>query len=264
MLNVGINGACGRMGARLTAMVVEADDMQLACALEYADHPQLGNDVGPLVGTGALGVRLTCELPDELDVLIDFTTPESTVARAKACAKLGAALVIGTTGLSDDDMAALKAVAESVPCLIAPNMSLGVNLLFKVAPQIAKALGGEYDIEIVEAHHRFKKDAPSGTALRLAEAVAKATDRDPHKDLVHGREGAVGERTRREIGMHAVRAGDIVGEHTIYFSCLGERVELTHRAHSRDTFCSGAVSAARFLAGKPAGLYAMDDVLGLA
>jgi len=183
--------------------------------------------------------------------------------RAEECAANGTAAVIGTTGIGPQHIAAFRAASAVVPCLVAPNMSLGVNLLFKFAPMIATALGAEYDIEIVEAHHRYKKDAPSGTALRLAENIVKSTGRDMQRDCLHGRSGIVGERPTGQIGIHAVRAGDIVGDHTVLFSCPGERIELTHRAHSRDTFCHGAIAAARFLAGKPPGMYTMDDVLGL-
>ena len=263
MLKIGINGACGRMGARLVAMVCEAPDMELAGAMEGDTHPAIGRDIGAALNGPDLGLAVSANLPDGLDVLIDFSAPESTVARSAECAGKGIAHVAGTTGLMPEQVAIIRKAAETVPCLLAPNMSLGVNLLFKVAPQIARALGDDYDIEIVETHHRFKKDSPSGTALRLAESIANEMGRDAEQDLVHGRRGRVGERTQREIGMHAVRAGDIVGEHTVTFACLGERIELTHRAHSRDTFCRGALAAARFLAGKPPGIYTMDDVLGL-
>ena len=185
------------------------------------------------------------------------------MARLAEAVVKDAAVVTGTTGLTDEQKAEIEKAAEKIPVLFAPNMSVGVNLLFKLVGEVAAALGDAYDIEIIETHHRFKKDAPSGTALRLAEKIAEATGRDIAKDIVHGREGAVGERTEREIGMHAVRGGDIVGDHIVLYSTLGERVELTHRAHTRDTFVRGALRAARFLVGKPAGMYDMRDVLGL-
>jgi len=263
MIRAGINGACGRMGSRLVALVSQQDDMQLAAALEYAGHPALGRDVGAANGGPELGVELTAEPPDGLDVLIDFSTPDSTVARAAQCAAAGTALVSGTTGLTAQQKRALEEAAERIAVLTAPNMSLGVNLCFKIAPRMAAALGDGYDVEIVEFHHRFKKDAPSGTALKLAEEIARALGRDTHECLRHGRRGATGERTRTEIGMHAVRGGDVVGDHTVIFAAEGERIELVHRAGSRDTFCRGALAAARFIVGKAPGLYGMGDVLGL-
>jgi len=263
MIKVGINGACGRMGRRLVALVHEADDLSLAAALESARHPAMGSDVGTATGGRAVGVPLVAEMPAGLEVLIDFSSPESTARRARECAARGTALVTGTTGLDDTQRAAVEAAAREIPCLASPNMSLGVNVLFRLVRQAAEALGRDYDAEIIEAHHRFKQDAPSGTALRLAEAVAEATGRDLDACLVHGRSGRTGERPQRQIGVHAVRGGDIVGDHTVSFIGLGERIEMTHRAQSRDTFCRGALAAARFLAGKPPGMYRMSDVLGL-
>ena len=263
MIRVAINGVAGRMGLRLAALGSAEEDMTIVAGLESAGHPALGRDVGELAGIGPLGLAVTTAWEGEADVLVDFSTPAGTMARLPEVVTKGTAAVIGTTGLTDEQKAAVARAAEKVPVLLAPNMSVGVNLLFKLAGDVARALGDGYDIEIVEAHHRFKKDAPSGTALRLAERIAEATGREVATDLVHGREGAVGERTGREIGMHAVRAGDIVGDHTVLYSTLGERIELTHRAHTRDTFVRGALRAARFVAGKPAGLYGMQDVLGL-
>jgi 4-hydroxy-tetrahydrodipicolinate reductase len=251
------------MGARLVALVPQEKDMRLAAALEHPAHPALGRDVGAANKGPEVGVIVGAQLPDGLDVLIDFSTPESTAQRARECAAKKVALVVGTTGLNPAQTRTLTRAARQVPCLAAPNMSLGVNLLFQIAPKVAAALGDEYDIEIVEAHHRFKKDSPSGTALRLAEEIARALKRDLQECLNYGRKGVVGERPRRQIGIHAVRAGDIVGDHTVLFSSLGERIELVHRAHSRDTFCRGAIAAARFLVGKEPGMYRMADVLGL-
>lgn len=261
MITIAINGACGRMGSRLIQLVREDSDLKLVAALERQGHPSLGADIGQLHGCGTLGVPLTEALTGKADVLIDFTVPESTVARAAQCAERGVAMVIGTTGLTDEQKKAIERATHRVPCFMAPNMSVGVNLLFDVAAQVAKALGQEYDIEIVEAHHRFKKDAPSGTALKLAEKIAQATGRDLAQDAVYGRHGITGERKRKEIGVHAVRCGDVVGDHTVIFCTLGERIELIHRAHTRDTFCRGALRAARFIVGKPPRLYSMEDLL---
>ena len=264
MIRVGINGACGRMGARLVVLVPQENDMRIVAALENATHPAIGRDAGSANNGPEIGVAVTPDLPAGVDVLMDFSTPDSTLQRIAECVTHETALVVGTTGLGEKHLPALKEASRRIPCLAAPNMSLGVNLLFKIAPKIAAALGEGYDVEIVEAHHRFKKDAPSGTALRLAEEIARVMKRDPKTCLNYGRQGIVGERPKGQIGVHAVRAGDIVGDHAIMFCGLGERIELTHRAHSRDTFCLGAIAAARFLVGKKPGMYTMDDVLGLA
>ena len=263
MLRIGIEGAAGRMGRRLAALVAEAPDLQLVVALECDGHPELGRDAGLLAGVGELGVPVTTSLDARPDVLIDFSAPQSTVARAQECAQVGTALVIGTTGLSPEQVAALEEAATRVPCVLAPNMSVGVNVLARLVKSAAQALGPGFDIEVVEAHHRFKKDAPSGTALQLARAAAEGLRRELDDVAVYGRQGVTGERTPHEIGVHAVRAGDIVGEHTVLFGALGERLELRHVAHSRDTFARGALRAARFVAGKPPRLYSMHDVLGL-
>jgi len=263
MLRIGINGAAGRMGRRLVALVAATDDMELVAALEREGHDALGRDAGEVAGAGRLGVPVTTTIEARPDVLLDFSSPESAVARARQCAKVGTALVVGTTGLDADQLSALKQAAEKVPCVFAPNMSVGLNVLAKLVKTAAAALGPDYDIEVVEAHHRFKKDAPSGTALKLARAAAEGLRRDLDEVGLYGRHGLTGERTPHEIGIHAVRAGDIVGEHTVLFGALGERVELRHVAHSRDTFARGALRAAHFAAGKKPGMYSMEDVLGL-
>ena len=263
MIRVAINGAAGRMGRRLVDLAAGEADMQVVAALEQAGQAALGRDAGELAGRGSVGVPVSSEWTGAADVLIDFTTPAGTMRRLPDAVEKGTALVIGTTGLDEAQKRKIEEAARKAPVLLAPNMSVGVNLLFRIAGEVAAALGDAYDIEIVEAHHRFKKDAPSGTALKLAEEIAKATGRDITKDAVYGRQGNVGERTKKEIGIHAVRAGDIVGDHTIVFSTLGERIELTHRAHTRDTFARGALRAARFLVGKKAGMYAMRDVIGM-
>lgn len=259
-----IHGAAGRMGRRLLALAAEDPETRIVAAVEHAAHALLGQDAGILAGTAPLGVWLTDALPaQERGVLIDFTAPAATRKALTDAAAGGWGLVIGTTGLSPDDQAAIDRAAAHIPVLQAPNMSLGVNLLFALAAQVAKRLGDDYDIEIVEAHHRFKKDAPSGTAWGIAQAICAATGKDPDRDVVHGRQGDDATRARGQIGMHALRMGDVVGEHTASFATLGERLELTHVATSRDVFARGALRAAKWLAGRPAGRYRMADVLGL-
>lgn len=261
-MKVAVNGAAGAMGRRIVALLAGTQDCRLVCALERPDHPALGQDAGLLAGVGALGVSLTAELGAEPDVLLDFSAPDSAMARVRECAAAGTAVVVGTTGLSDEQMRELKEeIAPRVPLLVAPNMSIGVNLLFRLAGEVARALGGGYDIEIVEAHHRRKKDAPSGTARELARRVCAALGRDPEVVLRFGREGLCGPRSADEIGVHAIRGGDVVGDHTVIFAAEGERLELVHKAGSRDVFARGAIRAAMFLAGREPGLYSMQDVL---
>ncbi|KPK65527.1 MAG: 4-hydroxy-tetrahydrodipicolinate reductase, partial [Planctomycetes bacterium SM23_32] len=224
-MRVAVNGAAGAMGRQVIGAVARSGDCQLVAALERSDHPDLGKDAGLLAGVGPLGVALSAELAGEPDVLVDFSAPESAVSRARQCAARGVALVIGTTGLSDQQTAVIEQEAAArVPVLVAPNMSLGVNLLFQLAEQAALALGGGFDVEIVEAHHRRKKDAPSGTAMELSRRLCAALGRDADSDVRHGRRGAVGPRAPEEIGIHAVRGGDIVGDHTVIFAGEGERL----------------------------------------
>ena len=263
MLRIGINGAAGRMGRRLVTLIKAVDDMDLVLALESGRHESLGRDAGEVAGVGKIGVLITTTMEARPDVLIDFSAPASTVARARECAQVETALVVGTTGLTAEQVAALEEAAQKVACVYAPNMSVGVNVLAKLVKTAAAALGPDFDIEVIEAHHRFKKDAPSGTALKLARAAAESLHRDLDEVAVHGRHGQTGERTAKEIGVHAVRAGDIVGEHTVLFGALGEHIELRHSVHSRDTFARGAIRAARFVAGKKPGTYTMEDVLGI-
>ncbi|HUW55743.1 MAG TPA: 4-hydroxy-tetrahydrodipicolinate reductase [Planctomycetota bacterium] len=259
-----VNGACGRMGRMIIQLVAHDEELRLGAALEASGDPRLGEDVGTLAGLGQpLGVYLSDDLDSEVDVMIDFSLPAGTMGRLETCVERKVPMVIGTTGLDDYQTGRIAAAAKIIPVVFAPNMSIGVNLLLKVVGDVARALGEEYDVEIVEMHHRFKKDAPSGTALKLAEAVAVATGRDLKKDAVFGRKGAVGERTSNEIGIHAVRGGDVVGEHTILFTAVGERVELKHVAGSRETFARGGVRAAKFVLTQKPGLYSMLDVLGL-
>lgn len=263
MIRVAVNGACGRMGSGVVSLVCKDKELRLVAALEREGHPLLGKDVGLLIGEGELGVKVSDTLNGKADVLIDFSEPNSSVAKASFCASQGIALVVGTTGHTEEQLSRIKESSKRIPCLISPNMSLGVNLLFQVAAQMARVLGEDYDIEIVEAHHRFKKDAPSGTALKLAQEICKATGRNLKEVAIYGRQGATGERPKGQIGLHALRLGDTVGDHRVIFGTLGETIELVHSAHSRDTFAQGAIRAARFLVGKPPGLYDMRQVVAL-
>jgi len=258
-LKVAINGASGRMGIRLIQLIQEDDALCLAAATDRVDHPRLGEDAGLLCGLGELGVPLSAELSGPVDVAIDFSLPAGALRMASACAEQKVPLVVGTTGFDPEQRKQLEALASRIPLLISPNLSRAVNLLMRLAGEAARALGDSADIEIVERHHHFKKDAPSGTALRLAEIVGDAVG---VSRFVHGREGVVGERPRAEIGLHALRTGDNPGEHTVVFGLMGECLELSHRALNRDGFALGALDAAKFLAGKPARLYTMADLLG--
>jgi 4-hydroxy-tetrahydrodipicolinate reductase len=258
-----INGAAGRMGKRIVALAFESKQFDIVGATDYAEHPDLGKDIGPLAGIEAINVDLSADFPDSADVMIDFSLPQAADKAIDHCVKNNVALVMGTTGLSEDQAVKLKNASAKIAIMQATNMSLGMNLLFATVGKVAKALGENYDIEIVEAHHRFKKDAPSGTALSLAEAVCDETSRDYPGSLTHGREGKEAERQPGTIGMHAIRAGDIVGEHSVIYSALGETLTLSHSAHTRDTFVRGALRAAEWITGQKPGLYDMQDVLGL-
>jgi 4-hydroxy-tetrahydrodipicolinate reductase len=260
-MKVAVNGALGAMGRRIIHHITEAEDMVLAGAIEGPKHPQVGKDVGLAMGLGTLGVNVTSELTAPADVVIDFSVPKATMPMARACAESQTAMVIGTTGLSQEAQDELRSeVSLRAAILVAANMSLGVNLLMHLVEAAARALPAGYDVEIVEAHHRRKKDAPSGTAMALANRLLEALGRDA-SELRHGRQGQVGARTATEIGVHAVRGGDIVGNHTVMFAGGGERIELTHRATTRDVFVVGALQAARFLTKQTPGLYSMQDVL---
>ncbi|MCZ7643853.1 MAG: 4-hydroxy-tetrahydrodipicolinate reductase [Planctomycetota bacterium] len=261
-----IAGAAGRMGQRLIALAHEDPLLEPAYALEHEGHGWIGKDVGEQTGLGKLGLICARSLcPNcELDVLIDFTLPGPTVEHAEQAAEKGLALVLGTTGLDEGQKARVKKCAEKVPVIHVGNYSTGVNMLVKLAALAAETLGLDYEVEIVEAHHDLKVDAPSGTALMLAEAVAAARGQDLKTDAVYGREGHTGKRAKHEIGIHALRMGDVVGEHTVYFAIGGERIELTHKAASRDTFARGALRAAKWLVleKKAPGMYTMAQVLG--
>jgi 4-hydroxy-tetrahydrodipicolinate reductase len=254
------------MGVRIIHMIRQSNDVELAAAFERPDHPGVGSDVGQVVGLGNLGLKVAGSLKEVMglgEVLIDFTSPDATVENLKVASAANLAMIIGTTGLSGSSLDQVKALARSTRCVMSPNMSVGVNVMFKIAGEMAKVLGKDYDMEILEVHHRFKKDAPSGTATRLAQILASATDRDLDDAAVYQRKGIIGERTSKEIGIQTWRAGDITGEHTILFGGIGERLELTHRAHNRDNFARGAVRAAAWVVRQPVGLYDMMDVLGL-
>ena len=265
-MRVAISGAAGRMGRTLVAVCAERPDVECAGALEHRGHDALGIDAGTLAGVGAIGVEVADDpgrFLEVVDGVIDFSLPEGTAALAERCREAGRQLVIGTTGLSAKERARVEACAADVPILIAPNMSVGVNACFHLIEIASRVLGGETDVEIIEAHHRNKVDAPSGTAVRMGEIVAGALGRDLAKCAIYGREGHTGARTPETIGFETIRGGDMVGEHTVMFAGTGERVEITHRAGSRLNFAHGALRASLWLRDREAGLYDMQDVLGL-
>jgi 4-hydroxy-tetrahydrodipicolinate reductase len=254
------------MGRSIVNFIHENPRLELSGALEMSGHPMVGSDAGEVAGLGKLGVKIT-DNPKRAfrnsDVIIDFSNHEATIGYLEEAASPDNAFVIGTTGFSHHQRDRIKELSEQTRVVMAPNMSVGVNLLLKLVQDTAFLLGGDYDIEIVESHHRHKKDAPSGTALRIAEVAAYALGRNLEKVAVYERKGIVGERKPEEIGIQCIRGGDIVGDHTVIFAGPGERIELTHRAHSRDTFAAGAIKAALWVVEKPNGLYDMQDVLGL-
>jgi 4-hydroxy-tetrahydrodipicolinate reductase len=260
-----VAGASGRMGRMLVEAVQSADDCRLSGALDVPGSPALGSDAAGFLGKDS-GVPITADLAQGLagaGCLIDFTRPEGTLAHLAVCAAQGTAVVIGTTGFTDAQKAEIAAFAQRIPIVMAPNMSVGVNVTLKLLEMAAKAMATGYDIEIIEAHHRHKVDAPSGTALKMGEVIADALGRDLKDCAVYAREGVTGERDPSSIGFATIRGGDIVGDHTVLFAGTGERIEITHKSSSRVTYAQGSLRAARFLAGKPAGLYDMFDVLGL-
>lgn len=266
MVKVVVTGAGGRMGARLVSLIKESSELQLVGAVERKGHPAIGADAGDVAGCGRAGVVVTdnlAALAERADALIEFTAPDVTLMHLAIMAASRKAMVVGTTGFSAAQLVELRKLAETIPCVFSPNMSVGVNVVLKVLADMARAFGEDYDIEVTEAHHRLKKDAPSGTALKIAQVLADATGRDLDQVAAYGRKGMIGERKRGEIGIQVIRAGDIVGDHTVLFGGPGERIEVTHRAHSRDTFARGALRAARWVVTRPPGLYDMHDVLGL-
>ncbi|WP_417851174.1 4-hydroxy-tetrahydrodipicolinate reductase [Thalassoglobus sp.] len=262
-IRIAIHGAAGRMGQRLVALTHIDPDLELAAALESASSPMLGQDAGEIAGLGNIGVEITTTVPEHVDAVIDFSVPEGAVAIAGVCAERQIPLVEATTGLSDAQRQVILEAAQLTPVVMAPSMSLAVNLAMKLVAEAGKALKnlpGGVDVEIVERHHRFKEDAPSGTALKFGEIVAREMGQSEHK---HGREGITGQRSQSEIGYHALRTGDNVGEHQIIFGMMGETLEVYVRGHTRDSYAYGALAAAKFVATQGAGLYTMKDVLDI-
>lgn len=269
MIRTIVTGVAGRMGTQLVRAVRDAEGFQLVGATEKPGSASIGLDVGLAAGLGMLEVPVCDNLPKALqlangaDVVIDFTHYKASAQHAEVCAEQKVGLVVGSTGFTIEAREHIAKAAKAIPIVMSPNMSVGVNLMIRIASEIAKVLGSAYDVEVLELHHRQKIDAPSGTALRLAEVLAETLGRDPNRDFVFARKGPIGERGRNEIGIQALRGGDSVGEHTVLFLGQGERLELTHRSTSRDGFATGAVRAARWLTGRAPGLYSMQDVLGL-
>jgi 4-hydroxy-tetrahydrodipicolinate reductase len=265
VMQVVVAGGTGRMGRALIEAILASDDLRLAGALEVAGSPALGDDAAALCGAPC-GVAVSSDIARTVagaDCLIDFTRPEGTQSHLDACLAAGVRMVIGTTGFSGAQLGRIGEAARSIPIVLAPNMAVGVNAVFTLAQAAARILGADYDVEIIEAHHRHKVDAPSGTALKIGQIVAGALGRELEACAIHGRRGVTGERNRSSIGFHAVRGGDIVGEHTVMFAGTGERVEITVRSTSRMTYALGALRACRFLRDRAPGLYDMQDVLGL-
>lgn len=266
VIHAGVVGIAGRMGTLLAQGIVDSDDMVLSGALEAQGHPAVGRDAGTVVGRDVQDVEVSgsfAEAFDTCDVIIDFTLPKVTIETARYAREHGKQLVIGTTGFSEEQVTVIHKCAESVPVVMAPNMSIGVNVMFKVASILTQLLGEDYDVEICEAHHRLKKDAPSGTALGLARSIAEARGVKLDEHACYERHGIIGARPDGEIGIQTIRAGDIVGDHTVLFVGNNERIELKHQAHSRQNFARGALRAVRWLNGRKPGLYSMIDVLGL-
>jgi 4-hydroxy-tetrahydrodipicolinate reductase len=266
MVRAIVAGAAGRMGGRIIHAIRQNKEVALAAAFERPDHPSVNQDVGQVVGLNSLGIKVAGSLEEVMslgDVLIDFTHPEATISHLKLAAFKGLAVVIGTTGIAGERLDEVKETAKGIRCVMSPNMSVGVNVMFRIAGDMAKILGKDYDMEILEVHHRFKKDAPSGTAMRLAQILAASTERNLDEVAVYERKGMIGERAEKEIGIQTWRAGDITGEHTVMFGGIGERLELIHRAHNRDNFARGAVKASAWIVRQAPGLYDMQDVLGL-
>lgn len=266
MVNVGVAGAAGRMGRRVVSAVIAADGVRLGGALEAPSHSAVGQDAGVVAGLAPCGVVVSSDLMEVLntvDVLIDFTHHEASMNHLRAAVDARKAIVIGTTGFTSEEWDEIRRLAPRTRCVISPNMSVGVNVVWKVLFDMARVLGDSYDMEIVEVHHRNKVDAPSGTALKMGEILAEAVGRDLRQVGVFSRHGQIGPRSDGEIGIQTVRAGDIVGEHTVIFAGAGERIEVVHRAHSRDNFANGAIRAAIWVVEQPEGLYDMQEVLGL-
>jgi len=266
MLNVAVTGAGGRMGTAIIRGIKASAGITLSGALEREGSKLDGLDAGQIAGCGELGISITTDRETAFkgaEVIIDFSAPEASLRTLEDALNMKKALVLGTTGFSLSQREKVREIGQKIRLVMAPNMSVGVNLLWKIVADISPVLGADYDIEIIESHHRHKKDAPSGTALRIAEVVAGSLNRDLEKVAVYERKGIVGERKREDIGIQSIRGGDIVGDHTILFAGPGERLEITHKASSRETFAHGALVAAQWLSSKPTGMYDMQDVLGL-
>ena len=261
MIKLGINGACGRMGRRVGALARQDQGFAITTALEAPDCTYIDQDYGPIISDKPMGLKVTSRLGEAPEVIIDFSSPQSTTELVPQAIDADTRLVIGTTGLTDQHIEQLRGAAKKIPILQAANMSLGINLLLKLLGQVAQALGKDYDIEISETHHRFKKDAPSGTALAMFNAICQATGKDPNKVGDFGRHGPQALRQSGKIGLHAIRLGDTVGQHCVQFGSLGETVYLGHCAHSRDTFAAGALHAAKWIINQQPGLYSMQHVL---
>ncbi len=265
-VRVGVCGAAGRMGRVILEVCKETDGVEIRAAIEHPESPQIGVDAGEVAGIGKLGIEIIDDISgvaNEIDVMIDFTLATSVIQNIDKCTASNCKMVIGTTGLNDKDQVRIKSAANEIAIVFAPNMSIGVNLCFKLLEIASNVIGKDADVEIIEAHHRDKKDAPSGTAIRMGEIVAEMTDRNLKDCAVYGREGITDSRDKNSIGFETIRAGDIVGDHTVIFATAGERVEITHKATSRKTFANGAVRAAQWLANKEKGLFDMQDVLNL-
>ncbi len=266
MIKVIVAGAAGRMGSRIITLIQASDGIEVAGAVEQPSHITIGRDAGENLPTGRIGVNIEPDLQNCIekgDVVIDFTSHDASIRHFEIAAQKGCAIVIGSTGFTTEEIERAEILAKHAPCVLSPNMSVGVNVMFKVLKVAAGILGDDYDVEIVEAHHNLKKDAPSGTAVKMAEVVAVTLGRDLKEVGVFSRKGLIGERKKTEIGIQTLRAGDIVGDHTVMFCGGGERLEFIHRAHSRDNFALGAIRAAKWIVGKENRLYDMQDVLGL-
>jgi 4-hydroxy-tetrahydrodipicolinate reductase len=266
MVKVIVTGAGGKMGSRIIGMISAMEDIRVVGAIEVKGHPIIGRDLGHSLGAGRTGALVNDSLADcidQADVVIDFTDHEASLNYLKIASEKNCAIVIGSTGFTAEEMATARRLSEKTRCVLSPNMSVGVNVMLKVLEYCAGILYEDYDVEIIEAHHHLKKDAPSGTALQMARVIADRLGRDLEREAVYTRCGMIGERTRREIGIQTIRAGDIVGDHTVIFGGIGERLEIIHRAQSRDNFAKGAIRAAQWIVKQKNGLYDMQDVLGL-
>lgn len=266
MTRVAVTGVAGRMGGRILSLLRQEDGIEIVGATEAEGNPALGRDAGIVAGGEGINVLVSDKIEKaafSADAIVDFATPAATLKNAEYASKTGRAMVIGTTGLKEEELKRIRELAASFPCVISPNMSIGVNVMFEIAKRLAGFLGDEFDVEIIEAHHRQKVDSPSGTALRLGEVVAEVLGRDFKKVARFERHGQIGERKREEIGIQTIRGGDVIGKHTVIFLGAGEEIELTHKASNRDNFAKGAIRALKWVVGKPPGIYTMKDVLGI-